>query len=226
MNLLNNETPILISSKLAMNIGLNEALMLQQLYDLVQTSESVKEGEKWVSKTLMEWHHQFPFWSKSTIDRILKKLEQLNLIEVGNFNERKTDRTKWYRINEEELKKNLHQGFSKNDELKNSPQKIDQTDTSTSQNGLCQNDELDTSTCRFPFRQFGGMGHVKMTGAIPRDYTENTNKDYNRDCTNPLRRIAIKKLNLIKIKIGKTRILFGKTHKCRDFKLITAKFVT
>lgn len=226
MSLLNNETPILISTTLAMNIGLNEALMLQHLNDLVQTSGSLKEGEKWVSKTLMEFHQQLPFWSKSTIDRILKKLEQLNVIEVGNFNERKTDRTKWYRIDVEEVKKMLHHDFSQSEELKNSPQKIDEMDTSISKKGLCQNDELDSSTCWFPSRQFEGMGHVKMTGAIPRDYTENTIKDYYRDRANPLRRIAIKILKLIKIKFGKTRILIDKIHKCHDFEFMTAKFVT
>jgi len=226
MSLFNNETPIIISTTLAMKIGLNEALMLQQLNDLVQTAGSVREGEKWVSKTLMEFHQQFPFWSKSTIDRILKKLEQLNLIEVGNFNERKTDRKKWYRINEKEVKKIFYHGFSQSEELKNSPQKIDEMETSISKKGLCQNVELDTSTCRFPSRQFGGMRHVKMTGAIPIDYTENTIKDYNRDRAYPPRRMAINILKLIKIKFGKTRMLFGKIRNGLDFKLITAEFVT
>ncbi|MBM7609749.1 DNA-binding PadR family transcriptional regulator [Lysinibacillus composti] len=226
MSLLNNDTPILISTTLAMNIGLNEALMLQQLNDLVQTAGSVREGEKWISKTLMEFHQQFPFWSKSTIDRILKKLEQLNLIEVGNFNERKTDRTKWYRINEEEVKKISHHGFSQNDELKNSPQKIDEMDTSISKKGLCQNDELDTSTCRFPSRQYGGMGHVKMTGAIPIDYTENTIKDYIRERAYPPRRMASNILKLIKVKFEMTKVLLGRIRNCCDFEFMTTEFVT
>ena len=256
MSLLNNDTPILISTTLAMNIGLNEALMLQQLNDLVQTAGSVSEGEKWISKTLMEFHQQFPFWSKSTIDRILKKLEQLNLIEVGNFNERKTDRTKWYRINEEEVKKNFHYSFSQSEELKDSPQKIDEMDTSISKKGLCQNDELDTSTCRFPFRQnverdtptcrfpsrqnveldtstcrlpsrqYGGMGHVKMTGAIPIDYTENTIKDYIRERAYPPRRMASNILKLIKVKFEMTKVLLGRIRNCCDFEFMTTEFVT
>ena len=271
MSLLNNDTPILISTTLAMNIGLNEALMLQQLNDLVQTAGSVREGEKWISKTLMEFHQQFPFWSKSTIDRILKKLEQLNLIEVGNFNDRKTDRTKWYRINEEKVKKIFHYSFSQSEELKDSPQKIDEMDTSISKKGLCQNDELDTSTCRFPFRQnverdtstcrfpfrqnverdtptcrfpsrqnveldtstcrlpsrqYGGMGHVKMTGAIPIDYTENTIKDYNRECAYPPRRMASNILKLIKVKFEMTKVLLGRIRNCCDFEFMTTEFVT
>ncbi|MGE7666941.1 hypothetical protein ACQKMN_14625 [Ureibacillus composti] len=256
MSLLNNDTPILISTTLAMNIGLNEALMLQQLNDLVQTAGSVREGEKWISKTLMEFHQQFPFWSKSTIDRILKKLEQLNLIEVGNFNDRKTDRTKWYRINEEEVKKIFHYCFSQSEELKDSPQKIDEMDTSISKKGLCQNDELDTSTCRFPSsqnverdtptcrfpsrqndeldtstcrfpsRQYGGMGHVKMTGAIPIDYTENTIKDYNRECAYLPRRMARNILKLIKVKFEMTRVLLGRIRNCCDFEFMTTEFVT
>lgn len=33
-----------------------------------------------------EWKEEFPFWSKSTIKRVFKKLRDMKLIEVDNFN--------------------------------------------------------------------------------------------------------------------------------------------
>lgn len=49
--LLGNETPMMVSPKLAMRIGLNETIFLQQLYDWLKESELVHEGHKWVSNT-------------------------------------------------------------------------------------------------------------------------------------------------------------------------------
>lgn len=97
--LLLDESPILVLPSLATNIGLSEAIFIQQLHYWLKDSNNVKEGFKWVYNTYDDWQEQFPWWSVSTIRRIITKLEKSNLIIIGNFNKMKIDKTKWYRIN-------------------------------------------------------------------------------------------------------------------------------
>lgn len=88
---------------LAVKIGLNEAIIIQQLHVWLQTSKHTHDGNKWVCYSYEDWKEQFPFWSVSTIRRIIGKLEQEKLILSGNHNPVKTIQTKWYRINERKL---------------------------------------------------------------------------------------------------------------------------
>jgi hypothetical protein len=101
--LLVNETPMMVLPKLATKIGLNETIFLQQLHYWLKESKHVHDGHQWVYNTYEGWHGQFPFWSISTIRRIISKLEQEQLIITGNYNRLKLDKTKWYRINYEAL---------------------------------------------------------------------------------------------------------------------------
>ncbi|QCR31893.1 hypothetical protein C1N55_06740 [Lysinibacillus sp. SGAir0095] len=101
MKRLIEESPLLILPTLAKKVGLNEAIILQQIHYWNQISKNVREGHIWVYKTVEEWHIEFPFWSKSTIERTLKRLEDQQLIVVGVYNRMKYDRTKWYRVNYE-----------------------------------------------------------------------------------------------------------------------------
>lgn len=101
MRKLIDESPLLILPTLARKVGLNEAIILQQIHYWNQRSKNIREGHTWVYKTVEDWHLEFPFWSKSTIERTLKKLEEKKLIVVGIYNRMKSDRTKWYRVNYE-----------------------------------------------------------------------------------------------------------------------------
>ena len=101
--LLVKEPPLIILPKLAVQIGLNEAIILQQIHYWNQRSKNVVEGHRWVYKTLEEWQQEFPFWSKSTVERTLKKLEDQQLIAIGVYNRMRSDRTKWYRVNYEAI---------------------------------------------------------------------------------------------------------------------------
>jgi len=101
--LLINENPILVLPTLAKKIGLNEALFIQQLHYWLADSKHTYDGYQWVYNTYEDWHRQFPFWSTSTIRRIIGKLEREGLIISGNYNRFKMDKTKWYRINYEYL---------------------------------------------------------------------------------------------------------------------------
>jgi DnaD/phage-associated family protein len=97
--LLIDESPILVIPSLAQKVGLNESIFIQQLHYWLKDSNNIRDDFKWVYNTYEDWQEQFPFWSVSTIRRIITKLEKANLIIIGNFNKLKIDNTKWYRIN-------------------------------------------------------------------------------------------------------------------------------
>ena len=101
--LLLDEEPLLIMPQLAIKIGLNESIVLQQIHYWNQINKksntNLRDGYYWAFNSYEQWQIQFPFWSVMTIRRTITKLEKMNLIVVGNYNRLKLDRTKWYRIN-------------------------------------------------------------------------------------------------------------------------------
>lgn len=96
--LLIDEPPLQVLPSLAREIGLNEAIMLQQMHYWLLKSSNEFEGAKWFYKTLEDWQREFPFWSAMTIRRTLTNLEKQKVIRIGNFNKKKFDKTKWYTI--------------------------------------------------------------------------------------------------------------------------------
>ena len=96
--LLINEPPLQVLPSLAKEIGLNEAIVLQQMHYWLLKSSNEFKGVKWFYKTLEEWQTEFPFWSAMTIRRTLGSLEKQKIIKIGNFNKKKFDKTKWYTI--------------------------------------------------------------------------------------------------------------------------------
>ena len=96
--LLINEPPLQVLPSLAKEIGLNEAIMLQQMHYWLLKSSNEFTGVKWFYKTLEEWQTEFPFWSAMTIRRTLGSLEKQKIIKIGNFNKKKFDKTKWFTI--------------------------------------------------------------------------------------------------------------------------------
>lgn len=102
-NLLIQEEPLLVLPRLAEAIGLNEAIVLQQIHYWVNKSDHIHDGRKWVYNTYEGWQEQFKFWSTRTIRRTLNSLEKSELLVIGNFNKRGFDKTKWYTINYDKL---------------------------------------------------------------------------------------------------------------------------
>jgi len=101
--------PIVLDRCLATILGLNEAIILQQVHYWLEINKKNKrnfhEGRYWTYNTIKKWQEEFPFWSLETVKRTFKKLREANLIITGNFNVYKMDRTLWYTINYEELEK-------------------------------------------------------------------------------------------------------------------------
>ena len=94
---------IRVLPKLALKIGLNEAIFLQQVHYWLNKSNHRHIGKKWLYNTYNDWQEQFPFWSVMTIRRTIASLEKKNLLITDNFNRAGFDKTKWYTINYEAL---------------------------------------------------------------------------------------------------------------------------
>lgn len=96
--LLISEPPLQVLPSLAKEIGLNEAIVVQQIHYWLIRSEHEHDGKKWIYNSYESWREQFPFWSVRTIRRIIAGLKESGIIKIGNYNKLKIDRTLWYTI--------------------------------------------------------------------------------------------------------------------------------
>ncbi|MFC1984724.1 hypothetical protein ACFLU0_01775 [Chloroflexota bacterium] len=102
-----NEEPLLVLPSLAKALGLNTAIVVQQIYYWLTINEgkrsNFKDGYYWTFNSSSGWQKQFPFWSKKTIERALRKVEHNGIVVTGCYNKLSFDRTKWYRIDYDKL---------------------------------------------------------------------------------------------------------------------------
>jgi hypothetical protein len=96
--LLIDEPPLQIIPSLAVEIGLNEAIFIQQLHYWIARSKTDALGCKWVYNTAAEWKTQFPFWSENTIRRTIESLREKKLISTVKLNANKHDHTLYFTI--------------------------------------------------------------------------------------------------------------------------------
>ncbi|MDA5091518.1 conserved phage C-terminal domain-containing protein [Klebsiella quasipneumoniae subsp. quasipneumoniae] len=103
MSLLMPSRPIVINPDLAYSIGLNEAIVLQQLnYWLQETNSGLeRDGVRWIYNTTEQWLEQFPFWSESTLKRTFTRLKSLGVLKIEQLNKSQRDMTNYYTINYE-----------------------------------------------------------------------------------------------------------------------------
>jgi len=102
-SLLINEPPLQVSPTLAASIGLNEAIVIQQLHYWICNPKCQGEidpaGNKWIYNTYEEWQEgNFPFWSVQTIQRIFLNLEKSGVVIAAQLNAKRRDMRKHYRI--------------------------------------------------------------------------------------------------------------------------------
>lgn len=116
MSLLISEPPLQVLPSLAVKIGLNEAIILQQIHYWLLKSNNVRDGYKWVYNSYSEWNKQFPFFSRNTMIRAFNSLEKQGLLITANYNKAGFDKTKWYRIDYEKLvgKRFTQNGYTSN----------------------------------------------------------------------------------------------------------------
>ncbi|WP_311790843.1 transcriptional regulator, partial [Pantoea sp. UBA5923] len=101
MSLLLKVKPLVISPILASRIGLNEAIVLQQIcYWLEDTTAGVDyDGRRWVYNSINAWNEQFPWWTGKTIQRTVSSLKKMGLIYVEQLKKKQHDQTNYYAIN-------------------------------------------------------------------------------------------------------------------------------
>ena len=108
-----DEHPLVFLPSLAVAIGLDEAIIVQQIHYWVEKMR-VKKDVDWVYNSYKDWQKQFPFFSVSHIRRTIKRLEDDGILISDNFNKVRADRTKWYTINYEKVQDILDDKLKKN----------------------------------------------------------------------------------------------------------------
>ncbi|PGK15294.1 hypothetical protein CN895_08060 [Bacillus cereus] len=202
-SLLFDEAPLLVRPEMASRIGLNEAIVIQQIhYWLENKRKTTKEkdlkkertyrdGCFWCYNSYTEWQEQFPFWSTRTIERIFTNLEKNGILISDCFNEWKADRTKWYTIDYDALDNYKKGKKSSTNKDKKEPIKLDtEQSDKLAESGVEQSDKLAESDIEqsdnlaLPIRQVDvtnptscGDESDKLWSPIPENTTENTTKN-------------------------------------------------
>jgi hypothetical protein len=78
------EKPLVISPSLAATIGLEEAVMLQQLHDRSRYEKPrLENGYRWFSLDLVALHELFPFWQAGEVQRVAGNLRDQGILLLG-----------------------------------------------------------------------------------------------------------------------------------------------
>ena len=132
---LNDATAPRLNPELAKEIGLNESLLFLQLEFWLRQSGTLQEdGQYWIYESVTDIQQVFSFWSRATINRIIHSLVEQELLQVGNFNKHRYDRTRWFTLN--------RTGIDKLKSVKVFDWWVSQNETRSAQNetGSAQND--------------------------------------------------------------------------------------
>lgn len=108
---------------LAVKYGLQEAIFLENLRFWILKNKANKrhfyEGRYWTYNSAQAYAALFPYWSKQQVERIIAKLKEQGVIQIGHFSSNTYDRTNWYSINDELLSSKSMNGGIQFDESTN-----------------------------------------------------------------------------------------------------------
>ncbi|AFZ01248.1 hypothetical protein Cal6303_2229 [Calothrix sp. PCC 6303] len=97
--LLHDGQHLLYSTELAVKIGRNEAICLQQIHYWMSISAGkVIDGIKWFWKTYQEWSEELQL-SVSTVRRVIRNLKMLGLIGINRLSAKTYYQANWYTLN-------------------------------------------------------------------------------------------------------------------------------
>ena len=108
MSLLIDDYPLIVLPTLAEEIGLNEAIFLQQLnyWSQPKLNQGIvdEQGRRWIYNSVEAWRAQFRFFTERTLRRTISNLENLGLIlSTLRYKRNPMDRTKSYAICQENV---------------------------------------------------------------------------------------------------------------------------
>lgn len=90
---------------IAQNLGVDKAIIINHLAFWIKKNMSSKkhfnDGYYWTYNTSKGFAEIFPYWSPNKIQKMLKSLENDGIIVSGNYNKAPFDRTKWYAIKDD-----------------------------------------------------------------------------------------------------------------------------
>jgi len=158
--LLINESPLQVQPSLAMAIGLNEAIFLQQLHYWLGASKFKRDDRVWVYNTYPEWLLQLKYMSLATLKRTIKSLKEQKLILVERFDKAKSNQVNFYAIDYDILaivEENITQALDSIDQLKMS--------------------QSSSSNCTTPSAQNEPMDRVKMSQSLQENTQEITQEN-------------------------------------------------
>ena len=99
---LDEEDLLPISVRLAELLGLDEAVVLRQIYYWLgdRRRPPVRDGRRWVCPAHVPFWESLAFRSTKTVQRVLQRLERDGLLHSSTaYNVSPRDRTKWYTVN-------------------------------------------------------------------------------------------------------------------------------
>ncbi len=102
-SLLIDESPLQVIPTLARAIGLNEAIMLQQIHYWSRISEHERDERRWVPMSAPDLAQKFSFWSEATIKRTVARLREIGLLFVTKKSHTSWERANWYAVNYQAL---------------------------------------------------------------------------------------------------------------------------
>ena len=166
--LLFNEEPITINRLAAKVLGLNEAIVVQQVHYWLEINRKAKinlyDNRTWTYNTYEKWQNEnFDFWSTRTVMRIFVNLFDKGIFIRGNYNKKKYDKTTWVSIDYDKLDEILEE-YERNVEISTKCQVVTKEETLEFQ----QSDKLSPSivtSCH--------QAKCQVVTNYTRDYTEN-----------------------------------------------------
>ena len=158
-----DESTRVFQPTLACLIGVNEAIVIQQIHYLVRLNKGdkkkFKEGRWWTYDSFSDLKEKFfPFWSERTLQRIVASLDKQGVLFVGRFSPFRKDRRNWYAINYAKVDALLSSHIPDDDNLSLSPT---------------------TTDCRDAPRQNDVMLTPRQDGVISTIYKESNTRDSN-----------------------------------------------
>jgi len=96
--LLINEPPLQALPSLACLVGINGAIILQQVHYWLQVSEHQIEGYTWIYNSYDKWAKQFKWLKPRGVQYQILELEKSGYLITRQFKYKAKNNTKWYRI--------------------------------------------------------------------------------------------------------------------------------
>ena len=96
------------NTEIAKQYGLEESILLENIYFWVKknkaNNQNYHNNKYWSYNSIKAFKLLFDYMSESKIYRALKKLEEVGLIEIGDFNADRYKRPSWYTVTDKTLK--------------------------------------------------------------------------------------------------------------------------